>query len=262
MSQQTGLRNYAYPSMPTPPYTQPGNVQQSTQLGSNYSMQGSQNYQSMASKPLPQVPVVTEKIRLATNSKEREQYDNMADLYSLFVTVERLEKAYVRDSIPADLYTKECTKLIAKFKTLLTLIQSYVPDVEKFMEEYKLECPAAKRRLIVSGVPATVEHGGLHSVDNNPRIIAESVQHFITTMDSLKLNLHAVDQLQPLLNDLVDALHRTSLPEFDGKVKLKNWLIKLNQMNASDELEENQIRQLLFDLESAYSTFHKLLASK
>ena len=38
--------------------------------------------------------------------------------------------------------------------------------------------------------------------------IAETVQHFITTMDSLKLNMVAVDQIYPLLSDLVQALNR------------------------------------------------------
>ena len=35
------------------------------------------------------------------------------------------------------------------------------------------------------------------------KYVAEAVQHFITLMDSLKLNMVAVDQLHPLLSDLV-----------------------------------------------------------
>ena len=34
-----------------------------------------------------------------------------------------------------------------------------VPDVEKFMAEYNMQCPMAAKRLIYSGMPATVEHG-------------------------------------------------------------------------------------------------------
>lgn len=34
-----------------------------------------------------------------------------------------------------------------------------------------------------------------------------------------------------------------------GKTKIKDWLISLNQMKASDELDATQVRQLLFDLE-------------
>jgi len=34
----------------------------------------------------------------------------------------------------------------------------------------------------------------------------------------------------------------------------------MNTMKASDELDEDQIRQLLFDLDSAYTAFHNCLA--
>jgi hypothetical protein len=34
-----------------------------------------------------------------------------------------------------------------------------VPDVQAFMAEYNMQCPMAAKRLIYSGLPATVEHG-------------------------------------------------------------------------------------------------------
>jgi hypothetical protein len=34
-----------------------------------------------------------------------------------------------------------------------------VPDVRAFMRHYNMDCPAAVNRLIVSGIPATIEHG-------------------------------------------------------------------------------------------------------
>ena len=34
-----------------------------------------------------------------------------------------------------------------------------VPDVENFMADYNMQCPMAAKRLIYSGMPATVEHG-------------------------------------------------------------------------------------------------------
>ena len=76
------------------------------------------------------------------------------------------------------------------------------------------------------------------------------------------MNLVAVDELHPQLNDLLESLNRIpDLPiDFEGKVKLRNWLAVLNRMKASEELEASQTRQLLFDLESAYNAFHKFLA--
>ncbi len=34
-----------------------------------------------------------------------------------------------------------------------------VPDVEEFMANYNMQCPMAAKRLIHSGMPATIEHG-------------------------------------------------------------------------------------------------------
>ena len=44
--------------------------------------------------------------------------------------------------------------------------------------------------------------------ENAAKAVGETVQFFITTMDSLKLNMVAVDQLYPLLNDLMQSLNK------------------------------------------------------
>jgi ESCRT-I complex subunit VPS28 len=67
-------------------------------------------------------------------------------------------------------------------------------------------------------------------------------------MDSLKLNVVAVDEIHPQLSDLIQALNK-SVADTNGKKKIRDWLITLNQMKASDELNPEQVRQLLFDLE-------------
>eukprot|EP01137_Pigoraptor_chileana_P019435 Opistho-2@80474 len=131
------------------------------------------------------------------------------------------------------------------------------------MKDYRLNAPAALTRLEI-GVPATIEHGGMGEGDSRKSAmhVAEAVQNFITLMDSLKLNLVAVDQIHPLLNDLLESINKLSSlsPTWEGKVKVKNWLLTLNKMKASDELTEEQVRQLLFDLESAHSMFYRSLA--
>jgi len=56
-------------------------------------------------------------------------------------------------------------------------------------------------------------------------------------------------------------MNRLSLvpSEFDGKGKIQEWLNVFSEMAASDELNESQVRQLIFDLESGYNGFNKLL---
>mmetsp|Transcript_7640 Transcript_7640/g.15375 ORF Transcript_7640/g.15375 Transcript_7640/m.15375 type:complete len:165 (+) Transcript_7640:103-597(+) len=132
-----------------------------------------------------------------------------------------------------------------------------------FMELYQMECPRARERLLRMGVPEQ-----LKSSDNSGHhvaiTIAETVQIFITTMDAVKLEQRAVDELQPLVSDLMDAL--TRLPEtpndFEPNRKVSKWLQKLNAMRAVEEIDENEARQLYHDLDSAYAEFTRYLKRK
>merc|ERR1711916_80061 len=123
-------------------------------------------------------------------------------------------------------------------------------------KDYRLDCKAAYHRLIEEGIPAASQ-----TTDDSAKTIAETVQFFITAMDSLKLGMTAVDQFFPLLNDLFESLNKISSlsADWEGKVKVKGWLGILTTMKASDELDESQVRQIGFDLETAYTAFHKSL---
>jgi len=206
-----------------------------------------------------------EEIKLVHNVKERQLYDNLADLFSIIITTEHLETAYVRDCVKADEYSKECSRLIAQYKTLRDAVQEVVPNIEGFMGEYKMSCKAAANRLLVKGVPATVEHGGVAEKDKGEELaVFHAVQHFITTMDSLKLEMRAVDELHPHLSDLMDSINKVANlpPEHESKTKVKEWLLRLNKMRAHDELGDEDVRQMSFDLENAYNAFHKFLKEK
>ncbi|KAF6253065.1 vacuolar protein sorting-associated [Scenedesmus sp. NREL 46B-D3] len=134
-----------------------------------------------------------------------------------------------------------------------------VPSIEGFMQQYHMQCPMAYTRLVQVGLPATIEHrkrpgeGG----GGGARAVAESVQHFITAMDSLKLNLVAVDQICPILSDLMGSISKIESlpPDFGPKGKVKAWYSRLYAQPAAYELGEDEVRQLLFDLESSYNEF-------
>eukprot|EP01117_Protostelium_nocturnum_P002391 TRINITY_DN1306_c0_g1_i2.p1 TRINITY_DN1306_c0_g1~~TRINITY_DN1306_c0_g1_i2.p1 ORF type:complete len:204 (-),score=38.33 TRINITY_DN1306_c0_g1_i2:261-872(-) len=193
-------------------------------------------------------------VKLANNNREREMYDNIADLYSIIKTVEALEKAYVRDAITTDDYRKQCQKLITQFKAAQNLTKDVYPDILKFANEYRIDnCKAALHRLLNEPYFSTPNPA--------PKVIVEIAQLYITAMDSLKLNMCAVDQLHPLMNDLYERLGMIGLlpSDWEGKVKIKQWIVQLNRMKASDELDAEQVRQMLFDLDSSYATFHKSL---
>jgi ESCRT-I complex subunit VPS28 len=44
-------------------------------------------------------------------------------------------------------------------------------------------------------------------------------------------------------------------PDFSGKQKAVAWYTKLNPLPASYQLPDDDVRQLLFDLESCYNDF-------
>ncbi|KAH3744730.1 ESCRT-1 complex, Vps28 subunit [Pelomyxa schiedti] len=211
-------------------------------------------------------PPITEEVRLFTTAREREMYSNKADLFAIIKTMEHLEKAFVRDLIAPTEYEAACKNLITQYKGALVVVASDVPDVAVFMKEYGLECPAAVQRFKV-GVPATIEHGkSVPSRDgsNNARVVAETVQSFITAMDAVKLGVSDVDQLFPLLTELLECITKNvNLPQdFEPRQKVTTWLKTLNAMKASDKLSEEDSRQLMFDLEQGYSQFHKSLDPK
>eukprot|EP01040_Poterioochromonas_malhamensis_P002209 gene2208-2351_t len=203
-------------------------------------------------------------IKMYENSKERDQLERLADLYEIIKTTELLETAYARDAISPQEYSENCNRLISQFKTTEKglVLSKAIENADTFFKEYQVDCPRAYERLILSGVAATVIHP---AADNrlDSVIVAETVQAFITSMDALKLGQRAVDEIQPLIADLMGSLAKVrSLPQdFEGLVKIKLWLQKLNEMRAADEIEEDEIRQLLFDIESSYSAFHKHLSN-
>nr|XP_031360052.1 vacuolar protein sorting-associated protein 28 homolog [Lonchura striata domestica] len=80
-------------------------------------------------------------------------------------------------------------------------------------------------------------------------------------MDKLRLEIRAMDEIQPDLRELLETMTRMSSlpPDFEGRLKVNQWLQTLSAMSAADELDDAQVRQMLFDLESAYNAFNRFL---
>ncbi|KAH0609474.1 uncharacterized protein H6S33_012960 [Morchella sextelata] len=210
-----------------------------------------------------------EEVKLSTTSQQRELNESLAEIYSIIVTLDFLEKAYIKDSINQGVYTPTCLRLLGQYKTLLKSpgVASAFVDLETFKREYDIEYPSATERLKI-GVPATFEqptHTSTTSANTSAPAIsakaaAEATQNFITFMDALRLSYTAKDQLHPLLSDVITAVNNvTGAKEFEGRQNIVKWLIVLNQMGAGDEIDENQGRQMLFDIENAYNEFYKNL---
>ena len=201
-------------------------------------------------------PKLAQEIRLYENSREREEIDNRANVFALVKTIQALEKAYLKDAVTPAVYASQCSILLAQYTAAFKVVKEKFPSVEDFMTRYLLDCPAALER-IKEGRPLTVQDDG----GNVQKLIAEIVSLFITVMDRLRLEIKAMDELHPDVKDLFETMSKMrSLPwDFEGRSKVKKWLDNLNAMSASDELSEDQVRQMLFDLESAYNDFNRFL---
>ncbi|KAF8632832.1 hypothetical protein AX15_001662 [Amanita polypyramis BW_CC] len=202
-----------------------------------------------------------EEARLYTTNAEREKYNLLATLFGIIISLDYLERAYVRDSITAAEYSPACTRLLSQYKTMLKLVGDEVPSIEQFMSRYRMDNPAALQRIKV-GVPATVEHSS-EAGPETAKWVAETTQSFITFMDALKLRMRAKDQLHPLLQDLATGFARfKGSKDWEGRSKMIAWLITLNGMKASEEITEEQSRQLLFDVDHSYAEFFRSLSGK
>lgn len=203
-------------------------------------------------------PELFEEVKLFRNVREREKYDNMAELFAVLNTLQWLEKAYIRDALTPKEYTAACSKLLVQYKAAFKLVQSeQIQTVEDFVKKYKMSCSAAIER-IKEDRPITIKD----DKGNTSECIAHIVSLFITAMDRLRLGMKAVDEIEPDLRDLMENMTKmASLPDnYEGKEKIAHWLRLMGSMKASDELDEDQIRQLLHDLDSSYQEFVRALS--
>nr|XP_047912732.1 vacuolar protein sorting-associated protein 28 homolog [Anser cygnoides] len=172
-------------------------------------------------------------------------------------TLQALEKAYIKDCVSPNEYTAACSRLLVQFKAALKQVQgSEISSIDDFCRKFRLDCPLAMER-IKEDRPITIKD----DKGNLNRCIADIVSLFITVMDKLRLEIRAMDEIQPDLRELMETMNRMSHlpPDFEGRQKVNQWLQTLSGMSASDELDDSQVRQMLFDLESAYNAFNRFL---
>nr|CCC95651.1 unnamed protein product [Trypanosoma congolense IL3000] len=196
---------------------------------------------------------------------ERQHVEYLADLFAIILAVEKVEKAMLRDIISQEQYTTARNRLLEKYKSTVTYIEEsrnpFYTTIESFWDNYGSRCPAARTR-IQKAFDNTLQQEAQESDGGNivnPRLVLECGQHFITLMDSLKLQQTAVDQLYTLLADLLRCLQRLNLTHQDFFQRLASWKEKFDSMNASDELDDRDTREFAFVLECGYQAFHAYL---
>ena len=173
---------------------------------------------------------------------------------------------YLKDSIAEADYTETCSRLLKQYKSNLadeTVARAF-GDLDSFKREWDMECPRATERLRV-GIPATVEQGPTHKSSHqggdaaDATLVVNATENFITLLDAIRIGLVEKDTLHPLLVEIIQAVNKVTDRDFESKGKIVQWLITLNQMRAAEKLDDDQARELQFDMESAYHGFKATL---
>lgn len=208
---------------------------------------------------------ITAKRATMLTAQERREASMLAELYSILITTEHLEAAFVRGVISNEEYERNCMQLLAQFKTLQNGLREKCPDIRAFVRDQGLHCPLAEERLLGTGVAATAlfAHGTSATTGKESLACFKASEGFITLSDALKLNLTAVDELLPLVRDLqASIIGIPNLPPLAGIDRIAGWLVTLNNMRASEQLSEAQCRQLGLDVEQAYTALKTWLQEK
>lgn len=208
-----------------------------------------------------------EEVKLADTRAERDLQGSLAEIFSIIVTLDELEKAFLKDAIPEADYAEICERSLKQYKSILadeTVARAFV-GLEEFKAEWDLEVPRATERIRV-GMPSTTLTASSSSAptpaatgNTSGALILEATQDFITFLDALRLGLLAKDQLHPLLTDVIQSVNKVTDRDFENRGKIVQWLITLNQMKATEELSEAQARELELDINAAYQGFKSTL---
>lgn len=197
-------------------------------------------------------------------SSESYQNDNLGEIYSIIQTLELVERSFIKDLITTEEYSAACSKLLTQYNTLLRAPSLDGFDIDAFVKKYWLTNVENAISRLQTGIPATIEHHSAPPVtreanSTNHKLVAEVTSNFITLMDALRLNFKSKDQLYPLLSDIMTNLNRVGTLHGEQRQKLVDWLIRLNKMKLTDELSDDELKQMLFDLEDSYNEFYKSL---
>lgn len=77
-------------------------------------------------------------MKLADTRAERDLQDSLAEIFSILVTLDELEKAFLKDAIPEADYTEICERSLKQYKSILaddTVMNAFV-GIEEFKSEW------------------------------------------------------------------------------------------------------------------------------
>ncbi len=201
-------------------------------------------------------PSVDRELRAWTAREEREKLEAMATLFGIIKATDRLEALWANGLVPAEEYTPLCRDLIGQFDLAERQLRASgaIRTVHEFCSEYRVRCVRGMMRLEAK-VPATAEtvHGS-HSDTQTYSLLMDVGVAFVTALDAIEMNQRTREELWTPIQDISSLLLRipSLSDDFESTSKMRSWLQTLRDMGVTDELDEDQVRQLKFDLQSSY----------
>lgn len=108
---------------------------------------------------------------LYTSSSSRDKWDNSANLYSLILSIDALERAYVSQAVSDAQYAPTCSRLLAQAKTSIKLVTGAgvahpddppsVKDLDEFMKLWDVS--VRQERSWLESRRGTYVHTSRHS---------------------------------------------------------------------------------------------------
>lgn len=112
-------------------------------------------------------------------------------------------------------------------------------------------------------------------VNNNAKLISEVTGNFITLMDALNLDYASKQKLHPLMSKLVLNLNKVFIDRNEtfnkekvlenmgafevNREKLVDWLVYMNNHEGKTNLDQEDLKKMMVDIEQAYKQFYDLL---
>ena len=95
----------------------------------------------MKQVPIPSLNYPSNKlqeVKLAETRAERDLQDSLAEVFSIIITLDELEKAYLKDAISEADYTEICDRLLKQYKAILAdeAVSREFVNLETFKNEW------------------------------------------------------------------------------------------------------------------------------
>ena len=154
-------------------------------------------------------------------------------------------------------YDTEFRALLHQYDLCSQSIPNFI-GLDAFINQYGLEHCQSARTLIAKKAS---NYKGEELDRNLAQRVFDITTKFMQPMDMLSLNITSVDEILPPLRDVHQALlNYPQLPsDYTGLANVGKWVEKLGAMKASESLDEDEARQLRFELEGAMQRFNDIV---